>query len=314
MKARRDRRKRRPGGWLRAGLLAAVIAVAAAAASAALPARASAGVDDWVHIWEVVRLAGYRQTQAAPPHGVFVYYLGDSTGRESTVSDASWTRALVRKAAAAGKTTVSGAYDLSGHNQTFGMDRKIVEGLPDTPPGQPRGIVLIGVGITRFIGPPTPQDPPTLPLPVPGVQPPLSAWEQHHYDGRRPLPLAHKRDLVPRWMERRWADFRASKRANVAEVRRVVRLCKAKGLRPIIIDLPLDLRVVGAGLDRPRSAIRSSMERLARQHDIRYIRFNRSLGLPSSSYWDLHHLLRSGYERWQERLSAEVVKGLPRAR
>jgi hypothetical protein len=297
---------------LRGVLAAFAVMMVAATVLAALPARASAGVDDWVHIWEVVRLAEYKQTQSTPPQGVFVYHLGDSIGRESTISDASWTRALTRKAEKAGRVSVSAAYDVSGHNQTFGMDEKIVQGLPATPAGQRPGIVLIGVGISRFIGPPTPADAPSLPPVAPGVEPPLSAWVQHHYDGRKPLSLTRKRELVPRWMERRWAGFVANKKKNVQKIQDVIDLCKSKDLRPIIIDLPLDLRVVGSGLDKPRTAIRTAMERLAKQNGIRYIHFNKSLNLPSSSFWDMHHLLEPGYQRWQARLSDEIVKGLPK--
>jgi hypothetical protein len=317
---------------LRGGLCALALVVAAAALLVALPATASAGVDDWVHIWEVVRLVDYQQSRPTPPGGVFVYMLGDSIARESTINDASWTRALRRKATAAGKVRVFTARDVAGHNQTFGMDEKIVEGLPRTPQRQPNGIVLIGVGISRFIGPPTPMAPASLQLgisrfigpptpmapaslqpPAPGLEPPLSPWAQHHYDGRAPLSLTRKRELVPRWMDRRWAGFQENKARNVAKIQRIIDLCKSKGLRPIILDLPLDLRVVGSGLDKPRNAIRAAMNGLARRNDIRYIHFNESLGLPSSSFWDLHHLLKPGYERWQARLSAEVVKGLPAA-
>ena len=39
--------------------------------------------------------------------------------------------------------------------------------------------------------------------------------------------------------------------------------------------------------------------------------FTGSIGLPSSDYWDLHHLLKPGYKRWQARLSDELVKMLP---
>ena len=297
-------------------VLAALLLGAAAFAAAPAPAAAaalSAGVDDWVHTWEVVRLAEYQQTRPEPPGGVFVYYLGDSIGRESTVSDASWTRLLQRKAAAAGKIPVSSARGVAGHNQTFGMDEAVVRGLPPTPERQPRGIVLIGVGISRFIGPPAAMDPAALGPPPPGEAPPLSPWVQHHYDGRTPLSLARKRELVPRWMQRRWDGFVANKRANVRKIQLLIDLSKGKGLQPILLDLPLDLRIAGRGLARPRTAIRTAMDRLAERNRIRYIHFNGSLDLPSSSYWDLHHLLRPGYERWQSRLSTELVKALPRA-
>lgn len=274
-------------------------------------ADASEGVDDWVHIWEVVRLAEFRQAQPDLPSGAMVYYLGDSTARESTVSDVVWTRQLQRRAAAAGRVRAYG-YAVAGHNQTFGMDETVVDGLPATPERQPRGIVLIGVGISRFISPPKPQAPAQLVPVAPGVEPPLSAWAQHHYYGRPPLPLSRKHELVPRWVERRWPGFKASRYRNFRAVGRLIVACKAKGLRPVLVDLPLDLRVAGSGLAEPPRIIRDGSARLARRHGIKYLRFNRSLGLPSSAFWDLHHLLRPGSTRWQARLSAELVRMLPR--
>jgi hypothetical protein len=297
----------------RTGAARAALVLAAAALSLLIllpTAPAVAGVDDWRHTWEVVQLVEVLQERAIPPNGAMVYYLGDSIARESTVNDGSWTDMLGRKTARAGKVRAFG-YTVAGHNQTFGMDSKIVEGLPATRlPEQPRGILLIGVGISRFIGPPTPQAPISLD-PPPGDLPELSPWEQHHYDGRAPLSSTRKRELVQRWMDRRWAGFRANKAANLDAIGRLIVAAKAKGLRPVLMDLPLNVAVVGGGLDKPRTQIREGCAALARRHGIKYVQFTRAIGLPSSDYWDLHHLLRPGYRRWQARLSDELVKMLP---
>ncbi|MGE5229699.1 MAG: hypothetical protein ACM3MJ_08270 [Deltaproteobacteria bacterium] len=298
-------------GPLRRALLAAVVALALVILLPPATA-ASAGVDDWVHTWEVVRLVDYRQSQPWPPDGIMVYYLGDSIARESTVSDTDWAGQLARRAARAGKTTAFG-FTVAGHNQTFGMDERIVDGLPVTPERQPRGIVLIGVGISRFIGPPTPLDPPALDPVAPDGEPTLSAWIQHRYDGRAPLSPAHKRELAARWMERRWDGFRANRRDNFAAINRLIAACEAKQLRPVLIDLPLNLAAVGHRLDRPLAVIHDRCADIARRNGIRYLRFNRSLGLRSAAYWDLHHLLAPGTTRWQSRLSDELVKLLPDA-
>jgi hypothetical protein len=259
-----------------------------------------------------VRLVDYRQSQPWPPDGIMVYYLGDSIARESTVSDASWSEQLERRAGRAGKATAFG-FTVAGHNQTFGMDERIVEGLPVTPDRQPRGIVLIGVGISRFIGPPTPLDRPALDPVAPDAEPPLSAWVQHRYAGRAPLSPARKRELAARWMERRWDGLQANRRHNFAAISRLIATCKAKRLRPILLDQPLDLAVVGHRLDRPLSVIRGRCADIARRNGIKYLRFNRSLGLRSAVFWDLHHLLGPGSTRWQSRLSDELVKLLPDA-
>ncbi len=286
---------------------ALVVALAALTLLVLLPtASAVAGVDDWQHTWEVVQLVKWLQARHTPPNGAMIYYLGDSIARESTVSDSLWTDMLGRKATRAGKVQAF-AYTVAGHNQTFGMDEKIVAGLPATRSGQPKGILLIGVGISRFIGPPTPQPP----FPVdPPLQ--LSPWDQHHYDGRTPLSSARKHELVQRWMDRRWAGFKLNKSKNLAAIGRLIRAAKGKGLKPVILDLPLNVAVVGSGLDKPRTAIRTGCTRLARAHHIPYVRFTKAIGLPSSDFWDLHHLLKPGYKRWQARLSGELVRLLPR--
>ena len=290
-----------------------VAALAALALLVLLPtASAFAGVDDWQHIWEVVARAKALQDGAIPPNGAMVYYLGDSIARESTVSDSAWTDQLGRRTAAAGKVRAFG-YSVAGHNQTFGMDEKIVKGLPATQGGQPKGILLIGVGISRFIGPPTPMQPVSVDPPPAGQLPSLSPWDQHLYDGRAPLSSTRKHELVQRWMDRRWAGFKANKAANLAALGRVIVAAQAKGLRPIILDLPLNVSVVGAGLDKPRAAIRKGCTGLADKYHIKYMHFTQAVGIPSSSFWDLHHLIKPGYKAWQARLSNELVKVLPPA-
>ena len=223
-----------------------------------------AGVDDWQHTWEVVRLATALQDQAVPPHGAMVYYLGDSIARESTVSDAAWTDMLgSARPKRAGKVPAFG-YTVAGHNQTFGMDETIVEGLPPTQAGQPAGILLIGVGISRFIGPPTPLPPFALDPPPSGQLPGLSPWDQHHYDGRAPLSVrAQARARAALDGPSLGRLHSSNKAANLAAIRRIIVAAQAKGLRPVLLDLPLNVAVVGRGLDKPRAAIRAGCAELA---------------------------------------------------
>ena len=294
-----------------AALAAVCLATVMATLATASPARA-AGVDDWVHIWEVVRLAKSQQASPVPPYGPFIYYLGDSIARESTISDASWTSQLRKLAVKAGRAPGAVAYSVAGHNQTFGQDETIVSELPATPVGRPAGIVLIGVGISRFIGPPTPKDPASV-GPVPEHPPYFSAWDHHLYDDRPLLPVERKHELVPRWMDRRWKGFQQNQRANFAAIERIIKACRAKGLRPVLIDMPLDLEIVGNGLYQPRSAIHAGCNRLARKYDLTYLHLQPALKLPNTAFWDIHHLVRSGYTRWQTRLSQKLVPLLPRA-
>jgi hypothetical protein len=297
----------------RALLVASALALVAVALLAAVPATASAGyVDDWQHEWEVLRLVTYLQDQVPPPAGPMVYDLGDSITRESITSDIRWTNQLQARAAKDQKV-LPRAWTLAGHNQTFGMDEQLVGAMPATPDGQPKGIVLIGVGISRFIGPPLKETPVSL---TPAVtEPSLSPWQRHVYDGRPPLSLTRKKELVPRWMERRWTPFQNNLRANFASITRIVKACATKGLRPVLLDQPLDMRVVGSGLDRPRLAISKHCDYLVstygKKYGVRYVHFTKSVAIPTRDYWDMHHLFDPGARIWQSRLSDELVKILP---
>ena len=173
--------------------------------------------------------------------------------------------------------------------------------------------VLIGVGISRFIGPPRTEPPYPLDPPPAGELPVLSRWQQHHYDSRPLLSVTRKKELVPRWMDRRWAGFKRNRAANLAAIARVIAACKAKDLRPVLFDLPLDLAVVGTGLDKPRSSIHSGCGSLARSRDVTYLRLQPSLKLPNSVFWDIHHLVDPGYGLWQSRLTDELVRLFPKA-
>ena len=300
----------------RALLALAALALITVALLAAVPSPASAGsVDDWRHEWEVLRLVTYLQQQDPPSAGPMVYDLGDSITRESITGDAGWTRQLDARAGRADKALPQ-AWTLAGHNQTFGMDEQLVKEIPATPYGQPAGIVLIGVGISRFIGPPLTRPRVNLDEPTPGVEPTLSPWQRHVYAGRPALSLTRKHELVPRWMDRRWTAFQTSRTANFAAITGIIKACAARGLRPVLLDQPLDTKIAGAGLDRPRLSIRKGCDRLVsrygKKYGVRYLHFTESVAIPTRDFWDMHHLFERGARIWQSRLSNELVKILPR--
>jgi hypothetical protein len=191
------------------------------------------------------------------------------------------------------------------------MDGELIRAIPMTVAGAPQGIVLIGVGLSRFIGPPVEVRRAAVKPPPPGTPAKLDRWLRHLYTDRAPLPLARKEELVPRWMERRWAGFKRSRRANLIAIDRLVSLCRAKGLRPVLLELPLDLRVAGRGLDTARRAYRSGCRRLARRQDVEFLSLA-GTRLPSGDYWDLMHLLPPGAAVWQSRLTSALVRLLPR--
>jgi hypothetical protein len=287
---------------------ALLVTLAALLPLLALPASASARIGEWRHAWEVVQL-----TQLSPPRGTPIFYLGDSTTRESTVRDALWTRQLRRRAVAAGKTTATVVFTLASHGQTFRMDRQLLSAMPARAAGAPPGIAVIGVGLSRFIGPPVRRRPAAVKPPGAGRAPSLHPWVQHLYTDREPLPLTRKHELVPRWMDRRWDGFRRYRRDNLRAVDRLLAVTRARGLRPVLLEMPLDVRVVEGGLDRPRGAYRVALRRLAKRHHAEYLSLNRRGALPTGDYWDLMHLLPEGSRVWQSRLSDQLVEFLPEA-
>jgi hypothetical protein len=250
-------------------------------------------VGDWKHAWQVVGLL-----QARPPRGRMVYYLGDSTARESIVSEASWTAQLKRLGAHGVR-----AYTLAGHGETFAMDARLVRALPRS-----RGLALIGVSLSRFIGPPvrgSAAHPARFP---PGTAPRLSPWRQHVNDALPAMTQAEKRERVAHWRRTRTPAFFRYRAANLAVLGKLVQACRGRGLTPVLIDLPLNEAVVRHGLDAPRSSYRSGCRALTSRLGIRYVSFLHALGLPSSDFFDICHLVRSGYTKWQLRLSRAVAK------
>ena len=166
------------------------------------------------------------------------------------------------------------------------MDRQLLAAMPARLAGAPRGIAVIGVGLSRFIGPPVPGRPAVIEPPAAGKAAVVHRWTQHHYADRPPLPLSRKHELVPRWMDRRWAGFRRNRAANLRAVARLLELSRARGLRPLVLELPLDVRVVRNGLDRPREAYRAGVRRLAHRYHARYLSLRAPVALPTGYYWD----------------------------
>jgi hypothetical protein len=114
-------------------------------------------------------------------------------------------------------------------------------------------------------------------------------------------------------MDRRWGGFLASRHADLVAIVRLVDACRQRGLRPVLLDQPLDLEVVRDGLDAPRGSYRSACRGLARRYHFTYVTSARPLRLPTAYFWDLMHLLPPGSGRWQSLLSDRLVQLLPEA-
>jgi hypothetical protein len=271
------------------------------------PPRAQAAatqVDDWVHLWEVVSLVN---SGPQPPPGPQIYYLGDASARESIVDDTDWTTQLAELGAPSGAQ----AHVLAGHDQTFGMDETVVGHLPSRAGRARRDLVVIGVGLTRFARPPKQLRPARLTR-VPVSETDLSPWQRHRYDALPLLSAAQKLKVAAIWGPLWLARFERFRTANLDAIRRLIKACRARNLRPVLLDTPVNLAAAGTRLDRARSSYRAACKSLARKCGVTYLSFQRAIDLPSACFHDIHDLVHQGAVMWQLRLSRAIVPLIPR--
>jgi lysophospholipase L1-like esterase len=230
---------------------------------------------------------------SAPPT---VYILGGSSARESIVGNAS----LATEIARAGGPAVR-VLDLGATNQTYFLDAALVEAMPEGP-----ALVLIGVNPTRYTGSP----------PASGggagaaaARATLAAAGEvrHRYRVAAIRSDAEKTALAARWVAERKPLFEANYAVNAAELERLVRLCRQRGFRPVLIELPIDLRLAGDTFGRARARYRADSRRLAARYDIPFLDFVARAGLRNAEFYDLFHLVEPGRAKWQKRLTAEIV-------
>ncbi len=257
--------------------------------SRAFTLRASRRVSDWDHVRQVVGWLRYRK----PPRRV-VYLLGGSAPRESVVSESRWSAQLSNKS---GRSVA--AYVLSSSCQTFVEDRRIIDALP-----KDRGVALISLGVTRFNMVHVPATLPRYSIRrnLPG------RWYQHHYDSRTSLPTAQKRRIARGWVRDHYDAFLSRYPGRLAELAAVIHACEARGIRPVLLEMPLDLAVVGHDFDEAIATYQEGCLALAQEHDVTYLRFVSRIGLRETEFYDLWHLLPAGRGKWQARLSNELVR------
>ena len=246
-------------------------------------------VGDWGHVCQVVNWLRYR----TPPRHV-VYLLGGSTSRESVTDESGWSRGLSTRL---GRRVA--AWVVSSSCQTFVEDARVVNSLP-----KDRGVALITVGLSRFN---MEHVPATVPRTAVRTTPP-GPWWQHHYDARRPLSLSVKQQLVQKWRDDHLEGFTERYPDRLAELETLIQACLDRGIRPVLLEMPLNVVAVRDDLDDVLTTYRQGCTDLATRYDIPYLDFLGALGLPSADFYDLWHLLPHGRARWQNRLSRELTR------
>ena len=284
----------RRGRLLPARLVAPVAAVLLAALALLALAGPAAALyrpgDDWRHIESTLAALNRR-----PPSSPVVYLLGGSAARECITSELDWSGQI----AALGGGRVR-AVDFGSSSQAFKHDLTIVRAAPAVP-----SIVLIGLNVGRYTSIP-PKDVVRSAAPLARG----SVYDPHRFHTGDQLSDAAKRAIVSQWMVVKYPRFRDRYAGNSAVLRELIALCQERGFSPMLVELPLNLRIVGHAWDAPRGRYRRGARAAAAAYGIPYEDLVAGIGLVSSDFVDVSHLVEPGRVKYQRRLSRLVVAKL----
>jgi len=247
---------------------------------------------DGIHCLQIVA-----NLRAEPPEQPVVILLGGSSARESTIDDVNWAAQIVRKG---GPTTVL-AYNLGSKHDTFEVDLEVAKLLPKGMPA----IVYIGINIGRFCNS---SSQPTLSLPVPKI--PAPAYYQHVYSKERIQSASLKRYYVRYWLTKRRPEFKRHYSYNIGVVESVVKTCIRRGLRPVLVDLPRDLPIIGHSFDAQVATYNAGCKRVAANNHIPWLTFVAAAGFVDHDFFDIFHLVEPGRSKYQHLLSEKTVTWL----
>jgi hypothetical protein len=249
---------------------------------------------DWQHAVQVVA-----NLRAKPPQVPVVVLLGGSAARECTVLDDDWARQIERRSG-----YVVDAYNLGSKHRSYAQDLAFVKLLPRSVPT----IVHIGVNLGRFC---LPVRSASIKLPLPR---PLPPYPQHVYSRDRIQSTSQKRYYVSYWLSRRYPEFRRHYSSELAMLEKIIRACKQRHLRVVLLDLPRDLRTIGRSFDAPVSRYHSGCSRLARKWDVPWLHFNAAAKFRSRDFFDIFHLVEPGRVKYQSILSDKTIRLLKQYR
>jgi len=227
-----------------------------------------------------------------------VYLLGGSGARECIVSNADWSAELSELAG-----TDVRAVDLGVTNESYTADRRYVCNMDDGPK-----VVVIGVGQGRYTSPPPPNVECDKKLSSPLQQALDGELEvQHRYSEKRIQAVERKEQLLATWLADRYPLFRKNYAANRDELEALLKECRKRGFAAVLLELPLNLEIVGDKLDAPRERYTEDCRKLAAKYQVPWVSFVDELAIPNTSFYDLVHLVEPGRIPWQMRLSEEVA-------
>ena len=278
----RPRPRRHSAHILLAALVAALFALAIPACS-----HGAMGGSAWYHALDVIAAVN-----ESPPEVPLLILSGGSVARECTVSDSDWAAQVQRRG---GPEVV--AYNISSQNRTFYEEVALVRALPQVPT-----IVFIGVNLERFTSPPQSGTISLTPDPAKSAN-----YQPHTHTQSKILTLAEKQARVGYWVTKRYPIFRSRYAYNLRQLERLVRVCKGRGLHPVILELPRNLAVIGSAFDVPVRQYHSGCYAIAKKYGIPFVNFMRDARLLNRDFYDLGHLVEPGRTKYQRLLSDKTI-------
>ena len=261
------------------------------AATAGAGAR---GADaDWTRVLKALAFM-----QEVTPTKPVVVLLGGSAARESTIDDASWRREIE---ADGGPATL--AWNMGSRNRTMAQNVAIVKKLP---PGA-HAIVYIGINLGAFTSTQKTASI-TLPSPAPAS---VSLEQPHQYGATTTgiLSTTRKKALVQAWLADRYPVFRRDFSTSASVLETLITVCKNRGYKPVLFELPRNTQVIGSSLSAPTTRYRDKCKALAAKHHVPWVSFVSAAAakLPDQDFYDLWHLVEPGRTVWQNLLSAKTA-------
>jgi hypothetical protein len=281
----------RPTRHLRPVVLAALVA---ALAALVWPASSPAltGGSDWYHALDVAAAL-----RSSPPKVPVLLIFGGSVARECMVSDRDWAAQVQRRG---GPEVLS--YNIASRTRTYYEDVALVKALP-----RMKAIVYIGINLERFCSPVQSYTISIAPDPARSAN-----YSLHHVTQSQTQSLATKQATVRYWLNTRYPVFRSRLSYNLRQVERVILACKRKGLRPVMLDLPRNMAVIGSAFDAPIRQYHRGCEALSDKYGVPFVNFVREARLVNGDFLDLAHLVEPGRPKFQRLLSDRSILLLKR--
>lgn len=282
------------------------------------------------------------RVKQAPPEGPAVYLLGGSAAREAIVSGED----LAADVAQLGGPAIT-AYDLGSSNQNFAESLAVVDNVPDTPAWvlvgvnlgrftwdkesnadqvKGREFLLRSPALQHFVAEEWGVSSRHTTI-LPGVFAYLTDfakrqgralltggslrrnYQQHaYYASGKTLSVSKKERYVEIWNNDRHPVFERNLGLNLQLLEELVARSQKRGLRVVLVELPLNQAIVRGRFDSARAKYQRPVRELARRYDAPYLDFNDELAIPNASFYDLSHLVESGSVVWQRRLARELVR------